>query len=115
MEGVFEDGCKGCIVKAVVCTKHQSQRNGNLHAIQIKKEINYVELPTEFRFIIYGLSVADAFQAARDWTLINKCRHLSGENEFKLKGALKDRGQTRKEFLKTTLAFYRKVKLFNKD
>ena len=83
--------------------------------VETKDGIDYLEVPTEFRFIIYGLSVADAFQAARDWTLINKCRHLSSENEAKLERALKDRGQTRKEFLKSTLEFYRRVKLYTKD
>ena len=38
------------------------------------------------------------------------------ENEYKkLERALKDRGITRKEFLRNTLEFYRKVKLFTKD
>lgn len=77
--------------------------------------IEYIEVPTEFRFIIYGLSIEDAFKAAKDWTLLNKCRHLSPDNKEKLERALKDRGMTRKEFLKYILEFYRRVKLFTKD
>lgn len=82
---------------------------------EIKDGIEYIEVPTEFRFIIYGLSVEDALQAAKDWTLLNKCRHLSIENKEKLERALKDRGITRKEFLKYILEFYRRVNLFTKD
>ena len=87
----------------------------NKRVYETKDGIDYIEVPTEFRFIIYGLSVEDAFQAAKDWTLLNKCRHLSIENKEKLERALKDRGITRKEFLKYILEFYRRVNLFTKD
>ena len=101
--------------KAIMITNKSLLNAFNKRVYEVRDGIDYIEVPTEFRFIIYGLSVEDAFKAAKDWTLLNKCRHLAVENKEKLERALKDRGITRKEFLKNTLDFYRKVKLFTKD
>jgi len=101
--------------KAIMKTNNSLLNAFNKRVYETRDGIDYIEVPAEFRFIIYGLSVEDAFKAAKDWTLLNKCRHLSIENKEKLERALKDRGITRKEFLRNTLEFYRKVKLFTKD
>ena len=101
--------------KEIMTTNNSLLNAFNKRVYETRDGIDYIEVPTEFRFIIYGLSVEDAFQAAKDWTLLNKCRHLAIENKEKLERALKDRGITRKEFLKYILEFYRRVNLFTKD
>ena len=87
----------------------------NPRIVETKDGIDYIELPTQFRFIIYGVSVKDAFQAADDWCLLNKFRHMSEDNTKKLEKRLKERKMSRKEFLVYILDFYRKLKLFTKD
>ena len=75
----------------------------------------YVEMPLEIRFIKAGLSVEKACQAARDWTLINKLRHRSPENERYLDKTLGAMKTTKKEFLGHVLDSYRKLGLYTRD
>ena len=76
---------------------------------------NYVEMPVEFRFIKAGMTTENALRAARYWTLLNKFRHISDENSFKLKKALSEQHLTEDEFLKNVLKFYREQGIFVKD
>ena len=75
-----------------------------------------VEMPSEFRFYKLGMSVDDSLEAAKCWTTLNRIRHFSGENnKEKVEKDLKIRGQSRKEFLKYVLNFYKKNGIYNKD
>ena len=77
--------------------------------------IIYVEVPTEFKFMIFGCSASDSMKAARDWTVLNKIRHMSEENGYKLEKILEERKITKKEFLKNALALYRRIGVYTKD
>lgn len=78
-------------------------------------EGSYVEMPVEIRFYKAGLSIEEAVQAAKDWTLLNKFRHRSEENKVKLDNALLDRKMDRKEYLKYLINSYRKYGLFTRE
>lgn len=74
-----------------------------------------VEMPLEVRFIKSGLTPEAAFQAAKDWTVLNKFRHRSDENTEKLKRILNDRKMTKKEFLQYIINSYRKLGIYTRD
>lgn len=74
-----------------------------------------VEMPVEIRFIKCGLTLEEAFQAAKDWTVLNKFRHRSDENSEKLKRILGERKMTKKEFLGYVIDSYRKLGIYTRD
>lgn len=75
----------------------------------------FVEMPLEIRFIKAGLSVEEACQAAKDWTIINKLRHRSDENKRIIEDVLRNRKLTKKEFLRYVIDSYRNLGLYTRD
>ena len=76
---------------------------------------NFVEMPLEFRFIKAGLSISQACEVAKDWTILNTLRHRSKENDEKLKSALNERRFTKKDFLRCFVNKLRNFKLYTRD
>jgi len=74
-----------------------------------------VEMPVEIRFIKSRLTPEEAFQAAKDWTVLNKFRHRSDENSEMLKKILDERRMTKKEFLEYVIDSFRKLGIFTRD
>lgn len=74
-----------------------------------------VEMVPIVRFIKAGLPPAEAKKASDIWTVLNRIRHKSVENEAALRDFFEALGRTRKEFLAGALDFYRENGLYTKD
>ena len=74
-----------------------------------------VEMVPIVRFIKAGLPPVEAKKASDIWTVLNRIRHKSTENEAALRDFFEALGRTRKEFLTGALDFYRENGLYTKD
>lgn len=74
-----------------------------------------VEMVPIVRFIKAGLPPVEAKKASDIWTVLNRIRHKSVENETALRDFFEALGRTRKEFLTGALDFYRENGLYTKD
>ena len=66
-----------------------------------------VEMTPIVRFLKAGLSPEDARTATVYWTIMNKIRHRSKQNEQELQILLSKEGKTGKKVLSEALKFYR--------
>ena len=74
-----------------------------------------VEMPPIVRFFKAGLTSAQAKTASDYWTILNKVRHKSPDNEEYLKHYLSGTVQSRKEFFKKVLEFFKEYGLYTKE
>ena len=74
-----------------------------------------VEMVPIVRFIKAGLPPIEAKKASDIWTVLNRIRHKSAENEAALRDFFEALCRTRKEFLTGALNFYRENGLYTKD
>ena len=74
-----------------------------------------VEMPPVIRFIKVGLSAEEAKDASDYWTVLNKIRHKSPDNEEYLTEYFSKIQMSKKEFLMSVLEFFKKHNLYTKE
>lgn len=74
-----------------------------------------VEMLPIIRFIKAGLTVIEAKQASDYWTVLNKIRHKSPENELYLKKHFEDLDVSKREYLMQALQFFKASGLYTKE
>lgn len=67
------------------------------------------------RFMQAGLSAENAERASQIWTTLNRIRHKSDENKFKLDAFFAKEGVTQKEYLLSAIAFLKESGLYTKN
>ena len=74
-----------------------------------------VEMLPIIRFIKAGLTAFEAKQASDYWTVLNKIRHKSPDNELYLKKHFEDLGVPKREYLMQALSFFKTCGLYTKE
>lgn len=74
-----------------------------------------VEMPPVVRFIKVGLDSSDAKKASDYWTVLNKIRHKSPDNEAYLNRYFAEITMSKKEYLLSALEFFKIHGLYTKE
>ena len=75
----------------------------------------FVEMPPIVRFIKAGLNASEAKRAAEYWTVLNKIRHRSPDNEAYLNRLFEEIGTSKREYLMQALEFFKDCGLYTKE
>lgn len=74
-----------------------------------------VEMPPIVRFIKAGLSALDAKKASDFWTVLNKIRHRSPDNENYLSHFFNGSISSKREYMMEVLNFFKECGLYSKE